>query len=343
MGIDITKEVNVLSLTVYTEADAFEILESEWNNLLVQSQSNRIFSTWEWQSTWWSAYHPGKLQILAIRNADDQLVGLAPLFMDEMNTIHFVGSEDVTDYLDVIAHQDFEQEVYASVAQYLADNQADFNAINLCNIPANSPSLSGLMSALSEFDFAVQSEPMEVCPVISLGNDWEGYLANLDKKQRHEIRRKLRRASSDNIEWYIVDDTHDLDAELDKFLYLMTCAGSEKSEFLQNDKHVTFFKQIVPVFYAKGWLQLAIITMDGEPAAGYLNFVYGNEVGVYNSGLNVEVGGVFSLGIVLLAHLINHAIVAGHTRFDMLRGNETYKYRIGGQDEEIYRLTARLG
>ena len=341
MGIHAAKGDNVLSLTVHKDESVFEILQSEWNNLLTQSRSNRIFSTWEWQSTWWSAYQPGQLWILAVRNDNAELLGLAPFFIDDKQTVHFVGCEDVTDYLDVIAHQDFEQEVYARLAQYLAENKGTtFEAIELCNLPVDSPTLTGLQNSLSAQGFVTDTEMMDVCPIIELGDEWESYLANLDKKQRHEIRRKMRRASGENVDWYIVGDDHNLADELEIFLNLMATASTDKAEFLQDEDNIAFFKQIVPLFYEKGWLQLATITMNGEPAASYLNFDYGNEIGVYNSGLNIDVGGTLSLGIVLLAHLIQHAIGAGRKRFDLLRGNETYKYRMGGQDDEIYRLIA---
>ncbi len=341
MGINAVKGDNVLSLTVHTNASAFEVLQPEWNALLDHARSNRIFSTWEWQSTWWTAYHPGELLIIAVRNDDEELVGLAPLFIDANRNAHFVGCEDVTDYLDIIVHQDYETEVYHALADYLAENKGNnFDAIELCNIPAESPTLSGFQEVLVSAGFTTGTELIDVCPVIELGDDWEEYLANLDKKQRHEIRRKIRRASGDNINWYIVSDEHDLTTELDTFLDLMACASEDKTKFLQDENNLAFFKAMVPLFYEKGWLQLAIIKMDGEPAAGYLNFDYGNEIGVYNSGLNIEVGGTLSLGIVLLSHLINHAIDQGRDRFDLLRGNETYKYRMGGQDDEVHRLMA---
>lgn len=342
MGINAVKGDNVLSLTVHTDESVFEVLQPEWNSLLAQARSNRIFSTWEWQSTWWNAYHPGELLVIEVRNGDEELVGLAPLFIDANRNVHFVGCEDVTDYLDIIVHQNYETEVYQTLADYLAENKgANFDAIELCNIPAESPTLAGFLDALASSDFTTKTELIDVCPVIELGNDWEEYLANLDKKQRHEVRRKLRRASGDNINWYIVGEDHNLTDELDIFLNLMASASEDKAQFLQDENNRAFFKAMVPLFFEKGWLQLAIITMDGQPAAGYLNFDYGNEIGVYNSGLDIGVGGTLSLGIVLLSHLINRAIELGRARFDLLRGNETYKYRMGGQDDEIYRLIAR--
>ncbi len=45
----------------------------------------------------------------------------------------------------------------------------------------------------------------------SLPGDWETYLAGIVKKQRHEIRRKMRRAENYNppVRWYVVEDTRE--------------------------------------------------------------------------------------------------------------------------------------
>ena len=46
--------------------------------------------------------------------------------------------------------------------------------------------------------WTVLREREDVCPVVTLpeGVDFEGYLDTLDKKARHEIRRKIRRAEA---------------------------------------------------------------------------------------------------------------------------------------------------
>jgi len=66
----------------YHEEQVFEKLADEWNLLVHKSQSNRIFSTLEWNKTWWAAYHPGSLWIISVRNQQGQLTGIAPCFVE---------------------------------------------------------------------------------------------------------------------------------------------------------------------------------------------------------------------------------------------------------------------
>ena len=122
----------------------------------------------------------------------------------------------------------------------------------------------------------------------------------------------------------------------------MASSHPEKAQFLENEQHVTFFKSIVPAAAAAGWLQLNFLEVMGEPVAAYVNFDYNNQILVYNSGLAPVQAAALSPGIVLLSYNIEHAIENKREVFDFLRGDEQYKYRMGGQNTEIYNLKASL-
>ena len=63
-------------------------------------------------------------------------------------------------------------------------------------------------------------EREDVCPVVTLpaGVDMDGYLATLGKKERHEIRRKVRRAEA--VGEIRLDDSTDPLADLEAFIDL---------------------------------------------------------------------------------------------------------------------------
>jgi CelD/BcsL family acetyltransferase involved in cellulose biosynthesis len=329
-----------LKIELHTQADVFESLQHEWNS--IQTAKPQIFLTWEWQITWWQAYHPGELWVLTFRDVENRLIGIAPWFITPERVLHTIGTEDVSDYLDLILQADCEADILQALACYLQENLQAFTALSLSNIPEASPTLAHFPTALEAQGFQVDVTQQEVCPIIELPETWEGYLESLDKKNRHEMRRKILRADEAFVDWYIVGAEHNIDAELERFIALMRTASRNKIEFLNNPQHVEFFTRMVPLFYEKGWLQLAFIMVGDQPAASYLNFTYNDEVLVYNSGLNIEVGGGFSAGIVLVAHLIRHAIEQGYKRFDLLRGDEEYKYRLGAHDTAIFKLTAQV-
>jgi len=73
-------------------------------------------------------------------------------------------------------------------------------------------------------------------------------------------------------------------------------------------------------------------------AGAYMNFDYKGRVMVYNSGLDPRFLQAYSPGIVLMGWLIQDAIERRCAVFDFLRGNEDYKYRLGGQDTRVCQL-----
>ncbi len=335
-----------MELELITTFEQLQFLEHEWNEMLPHNATNEIFLTWQWQTTWWNSYQPGDMWVLAARDESGRLVGVAPWFIEQSSrVVRTIGCVEVTDYLDILVLPDHREAFCAALADFIAAHADAYERIVLCNVPGSSPTLEVLPRLLAERGFAVRVEREEVCPVITLASDFEGYLAGLDKKQRHEVRRKVRRAESaeEQVEWYIVGPQHDLSAEIDKFVHLMAASHPEKALFLKDEKNMAFFRAIVLRVAQCGWLQLSFLTVNGTPVATYLNFDYDNRILVYNSGLLPEAYGHLSPGIVLLTYNIQHAIELGRTAFDFLRGNEEYKYRMGGHDRLVMFMEARYG
>lgn len=333
-----------MEVKAYRDESAFAELKPLWNELLARAPMNRVFYTWEWQTTWWDAYKPGELWILVCFD-EGEAKGIAPLFIaesDRGSAVQIIGCVDVTDYLDFIVDEARLQAVYAAFADYLWDHRDGYDRLDFCNIPFDSPSQRLLPELLESRGFNTVVEQQEVCPVIELPENWGSYLRLLHKKQRHEVRRKMRRiqGSEEAIDWYIVNGGHDLDEEVRQFVRLMAASDPEKARFLQDERNLRFFQAIAPLLQERGWLQLNFLTIGEKRAAAYVNFVYGNRVMVYNSGHAHEDFGDLSPGIVLLAYNIRHAIEQGFAYYDFLRGDEPYKYRMGGRDTAVMNIRA---
>jgi len=137
------------------------------------------------------------------------------------------------------------------------------------------------------------------------------------------------------VDWYIVNEEHDLDQELDDFLNLMA-NNLEKEKFL-TDQMKNQIKDSARAAFNEGWLQLAFLTVGNIKAAGYLNFDYNEKIWIYNSGIN-SVFENLSPGWVLLSKIINWSIEQDKTELDFMRGDEIYKYQFGGIDQNVLHL-----
>ncbi len=339
-----------MQLDLIRSSEAFEALADEWNQLLSNSASHVPFLRHEYLLTWWRTlgggeWKSGELCLVTARRSDGQLCAAAPLFFTQNRegepALMLLGSIEISDYLDVLALpgqlQPFLEELFAYLD--LAD-LPPWRVLDWYNLLENSPTLAAMQSAAASRGWIYHQEQLQHCPYIPLPGDWEAYLASIDKKQRHEIRRKMRRAESAEVpvRWYIAADESKLDAEIEDFLRLMG-TDAEKQAFL-TDVMRTQMRAAVWAAFRAGWLQLAFLEVDGKKAAGYLNFDFGNRIWVYNSGLDYEYGS-YSPGWVLLGYLLQWANENRRESFDFMRGDEDYKYRFGAVDRFIVRATVR--
>ena len=347
-----------MELTLYRDETGFETLREEWNALLQRSRFDTIFLTWEWQTTWWRhlGSQRGPLTILAAHQAG-RLVGILPLYSvreGEMTTLYVVGCIEVSDYLDFIVEAGQEEAVYAAFLTWLAGPEAPaWDAVDLCNQPAPSLAHTRLVEMVTAAGWSAAVTQEDVCPKIVLPrpdeyptpefpDGWELYLGRLDKKERHEIRRKLRRIEREapDAALRFVTAGPEVAAAVEDFIALHRQSKAAKHTFMTEEMQA-YFRAMAQESAARGWLQLSFLDIGGRPAATYFCFDYGGDILVYNSGYDAAAVPQLSPGWVLLAQLIEHAIALGRTHFDFLQGNEDYKYRFGGQDTPVYRTLIR--
>jgi CelD/BcsL family acetyltransferase involved in cellulose biosynthesis len=325
-------------------------LQKEWNALLKNSASDVPFLRHEYMTTWWQTLGGGEwseaeLHLVTGRLADGSLAGIAPLFFSQNRegepALLLLGCIEISDYLDLIVPAEQLSPFVEALFTHLDGPQAPaWSLLDWYNFIDGSPTLAVLQAAAARRGWAYTQEPLQHCPYIPLPGDWETYLASIDKKQRHEIRRKMRRAESEfePTRWYIVQDEACVESGIEDFMNLMA-QDAEKKRFLTEAMRRQFRASAL-VAFRSGWLQLSFLEIGGEKAAGYLNFDYNNRLWIYNSALNFALR-EYSPGWVLLGYLLQWANENQRERFDFMRGDEDYKYRFGAVDRRVERVTIR--
>lgn len=316
----------------------FDLLVGEWDELSGRSITDTPFQTLAYQRAWWQHLGIGELFSVVVADEQGQLQGLACFYLLD-GGLYWNGSMQESDYLDLLAPAGLAANVWATVWDTLAS--PDFPAwhtLDLCNVPAGSPTRTILPQLLSGRDnLQLTTEIQEVCPIIPLPNNFEHYLESLDKKQRHELRRKLRRAEAEDVQVVMARPGDNLPQLVNDFLELLQKSTPEKNQWL-NDGRRALFQDTAAAAMAAGTLQLLFLEVEGQKAAALFNFDYKGRIWVYNSGLDPAAFGYLSTGVILTAKAIEQAIDSGRDQFDFLRGNEEYKYRFGATDTTIHRL-----
>ena len=351
-----------------------DIPAATWDALADSTPWASPFSRHCVQRAWWDAYgataHDQTL-VIVDEAAPGTLVGIVPLMhrhelepgdvaarttlrhqagpplraVPESATAVFFGASYHADYATVLAAPADLPAVCEAVADALAmTDHSSWDVVDLRRLRAGDPATDALANA---FDRAAQKagwfvtrEQEDVCPVVTLtpGMDYEGYLATLDKKERHEIRRKVRRAEAAGpvaLE-RSANPIDDLDAFIDlhqkrwgaEGLFPPTKGGAASRRFFAG-----LFEDCAP----SGIVDLSFLSVGGRRIAAGVTFDDGEAVYYYNAGVDPDAR-VLSPGVVMVACYVQRAIELGRTRLDFLRGNEPYKYEWGAIDSPIERL-----
>ncbi|MCY7418419.1 MAG: GNAT family N-acetyltransferase, partial [Chloroflexi bacterium] len=259
----------------------------------------------------------------------------------------FMAASYPADYATLLCHPDDLGEVCAAVVQSLGTlvrASEPWDVIDLRRLRGDDPALPVLISAFAggPDDWTVVQEQEEVCPVVTLPDgDWDDYLATLDKKARHEIRRKLRRAESVG---EVTFRQMPLDAaSVDAFIELHQKRWGEQGLFPSNeggDRSRRLLHRVTEQEAAEGdsaQLQLGQVLVGDRVIFAGVGFDDGQTCYFYNAGSDTDAREL-SPGVTGAGAYIRDRIDAGRTRFDFLRGNEPYKYEWGAVDEPIYRI-----
>jgi len=339
--------ISFMQFKVITTEEEWKSIAREWNTLLAHSACHLPFLRHEYLVNWWQTRGGGEWNAetsqLTIITAtrDGELIGIAPLFTginrNYETVLMFIGSFEVSDYLDVIARPDDLFEFIQGLLDFIStDPDTRGKTLDLYNFSDCSLTPGFLEENASGSGWIFSEEALQPCPFIKLPDDWEEYLAELDKKQRHEIRRKMRRAdeAEGGAQWYIVTDKRSLDREAADFIGMMA-NDPEKLAFLTLPMR-QYLLNLANVAYTNDWLNMTYLTIGGEKAAGYFSFLFENRLWIYNSAWNSKYS-EYSPGWVLLGHLIQWAIAQGIHEVDFMRGDEAYKYKFGGKNRYVKR------
>lgn len=263
----------------------------------------------------------------------------------------FFGASYHADYATVLADPvDLPAVADALVAHLAApaapddDHPMPWDVVDLrrlrCGDPASDALAAAFRAAAEACGWTVLREREDVCPVVTLpeGVDFEGYLDTLDKKARHEIRRKIRRA--EDAGEVTLTESADPVADLATFIDFHQAKWGERGLFPANpggDASRVFIRRLFEAFGTGGPVRLSFLAVGDRRIGAGIHFDDGRTISYYNAGVDPDARDL-SPGVILVARYIEAAIAAGRRRLDFLRGDEPYKYGWGAVDEPIERI-----
>lgn len=334
-------------MTLNRLTDFLEVLqlEPEWNNLLKRSSNKSVFMTWEWLTTWWEVYGEGhELWWLAIRSQNGRLIGSAPLYLRKQKNglflphreLRFIGtgSPVAPEHLDIILDAQYFDEVLQAIQKHLVEHFSDWDVLYLTDITHPGAGAYQFVDQLSnEGSMVAIEEQVPKAPYIPLPDSWETYFKSLGKWLRRTIARQRNKQTRELDMSFHVWTARDgaLDSAFDKFekLYASRKESMEvENKFEKARGYKEFHRLLAKRFAEKGWLYLAFLKIGNQEVAAEYTFKYLGTLYSYQCGFDAAYGknNVFK---VLRSYVIENAIQQGIREFDLLRGEESYKYDWG--------------
>jgi CelD/BcsL family acetyltransferase involved in cellulose biosynthesis len=254
-------------------------------------------------------------------------------------TAKVMGSPDVCDYADLIIAAGLERDVLRVLLRYLSEE--GITHLDLGPLRADAPLLSDIIPAAQELGHETKIELDDITMEMKLPATWDGYLRRINGKQRHEIRRKLKRLhEAAHITYRVVEESEEVNEHFEIFLALFRSNRSDKAIFM-TERMASFFKSLTETLAEWDILKLFFLDIDGCPAAAAMCFDYDATIYLYNNGYDHRYRSL-SVGLLCKVLSIKESVERGRKRYNFLKGHERYKYHLGGGPVELQRCQVAI-
>jgi CelD/BcsL family acetyltransferase involved in cellulose biosynthesis len=321
--------------------DRFESLRpyaSRWNQLLAASRSNSIFLTWEWIEPWWQVFGEELELMVLVAEDEGRLIGIAPFMRGPfpgsgsraVRAVMFLGQggDTLAEYLDLIVEPGREAAITGAFVDYLCGPlRHRWDALLLERVSADSPNARHLKARLNGHGLSVSTRNELPAPYLPLPDSMDALLASKSANFRYQYRRNLRRLRASGTARFLVAGRDlSLTAALDLLAELNRERWQEAGASFRTDRYRRFHAALAQRLHERGWLWLAILTIDGEPIAARYDFVYGGKVWCIQGGWKPSHRNLHP-GMIMTGEIIAWAIDQDLGEYDFLAGEDHYKRR----------------
>ena len=323
-------------MTATVVRGGFAELGERWSELC-RATDTTPFSTPEFGQAWWSVFgasSEAEVELLGLENGTGELIGLAPLKRCGRHW-SFAGDHEISDYLGPAARPGQEELLVDAVLDRLEDAgaaQAEFRGLEPDSRWVDA------FAVASERGWLIDVNDEAVCPTVGIEDGWDAYLSGLRSRDRREVRRKLRplRQLGGAVAFESLETPDDVAARMPEFMAMMADSRGDKAVFLTEEMRL-FFERVTAALADAGVLRLHVLSISGEAAAMVLCFVARNQLLLYNSGYDPRFRDL-SAGLGSKVLCIREAVERGMSSVNFLRGDEPYKYELGGRDAVVRRI-----
>ncbi|MBA2447604.1 MAG: GNAT family N-acetyltransferase [Chloroflexi bacterium] len=317
-----------------------------WERLRLEAPTETIFLTPEWSETWWRHFGGGSQPaILAVREGTETRA-LAPVYRDRLGMSGLVALRPlgigVSDYLDLLgpAGTEHRRAALAALLDGLLARRAGWDAIDLPNLPGESPTVVELAQMARERGLPCAVLAGHPRPGVGLAGDWAGYLASRPGRFRYNLRSRRRRLEKLGEVRFTTATGPEVQAALPTLtdLHARRWAGQRTAtSFSSSPRGRAFYREACRHYAERGLVELSALEVDGRMVAGSLSFTERDTMYYYLPAWEPRLA-AYAPSSLLLGHLIEDAFARGLRRFDFMLGDESYKAQWATEERRTVRL-----
>lgn len=332
---------------IINDQDQFYNLQEEWNTLLLESELESPFLTWEWMYYWWEEYSNqfknSKLQILIFRvKRENKLIGILPLYYSENKKIYFnfkqmgfLGdSIESSDYLDLITIKTYWQYFIDNLKKILISNFHYVDFICFKSVLEDS-----LIYNIFRDNFnKTFINKYQIFSLIKLPKTFNEYLKSLSKSTRENLKRKTKKLfKHDNIQFVSINETDKISESVENIFELHNLRARQKkiSTRFTGTNRINFHKKMSKSLIKKGIVKFFFISTDEKNIAAQYAFDFKDRIIFYNIGFD-PLWSRFSPGLVIMGQTIKYAIDNKKKYCDLYRGMSNYKRSLANNFSYTY-------
>lgn len=313
--------------TIDNERD-FNGIKDKWNSLKASLNYSSPFQTWEWSYLYWKYFGANKeLQILVFTD-NNKLVAIFPFWIRKLfgiNILEPIGTRG-TDYINLLLNQTRLDEVLNIFYKWFLKSANDL--INVEDFPSTAPYLASFLESAKKLKFAEYVNPT-YCPCyrINLPTTRQEYLNTLSNRSRKDTEYYRRYCSNDfNSVEFIRGKYTDIDTHF---------VLHQKSRSVKNDigtykllEGRLFMKEFTYAMDVSKNLSLRFLSLNNNVVASILGIEEDTKRFNISIGYNPDYR-KYRPGTLLYGYDIEDCIHRNLTTYDLSRGSDAYKIRMG--------------
>ena len=327
------------TVEVVRDISRFNSIAPEWNRLVNESGIDRVFLSHSWFQSWWEAFgERNTLHVITLRSGG-HLVAAVPMMRTrasiygfKADALHAIYNHHTPRYDFIVASG--HSRAYEIIWRELAAQGCDL--IVLAQIPEGARTVSTLETIATQQGWRAGQWIAPVSPFITLTDGYEAFFNGLGPSSRFNLTKRyarLRRLGPIDVE--VVTERGAVDEAMRDGLRIEAAAWKgAKGTAMQSDPAVAeFYIRFAKLQADLGQLRLTFLKAGGKRIS--FNYLLQNRNKLYAVKIGYDPQyHAFSPGNMLLNLILKDACANGIEEYDLLGGDDDWKFEWTNQKRE---------